>query len=228
MIISPFPYDNAQKEREAIDMNEKFGYARVSSKDQNLDRQLAALKEKHICHKKIYIDKMTGKNFERPGYQRMLRKIGHGDELYIKSIDRLGRNYEEIIEQWRFITKTKNADIIVLDFPLLDTRLSHNGLTGKFVADITLQIMSYVAQLERENIHQRQAEGIREAKNRGVRFGRPKREKPNGYEEVFTRCRNGDLSLRQGAKLLGVSHTMLTKWMKEQESTENTPENCKK
>lgn len=194
-------------------MNEKFGYARVSSKDQNLDRQLTALREKNICAKRIYTDKMTGRNFERPGYQRMLRRIGAGDELYIKSIDRLGRNYEEIIEQWRFITKAKNADIIVLDFPLLDTRLSHNGLTGKFVADITLQIMSYVAQLERENIHQRQAEGIREAKNRGVRFGRPEIPLPYAFTDVYDLWINKKISKREAARLLQTNHMTFGRWV---------------
>ncbi len=193
-------------------MHEKYGYARVSSKDQNLDRQLTALRENDICGKRIYMDKMTGKNFDRPGYQRMLRKIGAGDELYIKSIDRLGRNYEEIIEQWRFITKTKNADIIVLDFPLLDTRLSHNGLTGKFVADLTLQIMSYVAQLERENIHQRQAEGIREAKSRGVRFGRPQIPLPDAFAEVYARWRGKKISKREAARLLHTNHMTFGRW----------------
>lgn len=195
-------------------MHEKFGYARVSSKDQNLDRQLAALREKDICARRIYTDKMTGKDFERPGYQRLLRRIGAGDELYIKSIDRLGRNYEEIIEQWRFITRTKNADIIVLDFPLLDTRRSENGLTGKFVADLTLQIMSYVAQLERENIHQRQAEGIREAKNRGVRFGRPELPLPDAFAGVYARWRGKKISKREAARLLQTNHMTFSRWVK--------------
>lgn len=194
-------------------MSEKYGYARVSSKDQNLDRQLTALREQDICTKRIYIDKMTGKSFERPGYQQMLRRIGNGDELYIKSIDRLGRNYEEIIEQWRLITKTKNADIIVLDFPLLDTRLSHNGLTGKFVADITLQIMSYVAQLERENIHRRQAEGILAAKNRGVRFGRPPLLLPDAFADVYTRWNSKEISKREAARLLQTNHMTFGRWV---------------
>ncbi len=204
-------------------MNKKYGYARVSSKDQNLDRQLTALQEKSICDESIYVDKTSGKDFERPGYRQMLHEIGPGDELYIKSIDRLGRNYEEIIEQWRFITKTKNADIIVLDFPLLDTRLSQNGLTGKFVADITLQIMSYVAQLERENIHQRQAEGIREAKNKGIRFGRPRIPIPDTFADIYTRWINKEISKREAARLLQTNHMTFDRWVKRLEEGDENP-----
>lgn len=162
----------------------KLGYARVSSRNQNPARQLAALKEAGIPKDLIYMDKQSGKDFERPSYKKLIKRLREGDELYIKSIDRLGRNYDEIIEQWRFLTKTKNIDIIVLDFPLLDTRKSNNGLTGKFIADLTLQILSYVAQIERENTHQRELEGIREARKRGVRFGRPKMEIPKEFDNV--------------------------------------------
>ena len=162
----------------------KFGYARVSSRDQNLARQLSALRGAGIEKEMIFADKQSGRDFERPGYKKLIRQIGEGDELYIMSIDRLGRNYDEILEQWRFLTKKRKADIIVLDFPLLDTRKSKNGLTGEFIADITLQILSYVAQMERENIHQRQIEGIREAKKRGVRFGRPRIQIPEQFNNV--------------------------------------------
>lgn len=193
----------------------KFGYARVSSKDQNLARQLAALKSAGITKNFIYTDKQSGKNFERPGYKKLIKKLRKGDELYIKSIDRLGRNYDEIIEQWRFLTKVKNIDIIVLDFPLLDTRKNNNGLTGEFIADLTLQILSYVAQIERENTHQRQLEGIQEAKKRGVKFGRPKMEIPEEFDEIKTQVANGNISLREGACTLGVSHTTLRKWIME-------------
>lgn len=194
----------------------KLGYARVSSRDQNLARQLAALKSAGIPANLIYTDKQSGKNFERPGYKRLVKRMKDGDELYIKSIDRLGRNYDEIIEQWRFLTKTRHIDIIVLDFPLLDTRKSNNGLTGEFIADLTLQILSYVAQIERENTHQRQLEGIREARKRGVRFGRPQIEIPEGFDEIKTLVSKGNVSLREGAERLGVSHTTLRKWLQKE------------
>ena len=139
---------------------EKYGYVRVSSKDQNVDRQVVALLEIGIKKENLFIDKQSGKDFDRKEYKKLKRKLKCKDELYIKSIDRLGRNYEEIIKQWHFLTKEKNVEIIVLDFPLLDTRHQVNGLTGKFIADLVLQILSYVAQIERENIKQRQAEGI--------------------------------------------------------------------
>lgn len=201
-------------------MHKKFGYARVSSKDQNLDRQLAALREKGVPAGQIYTDKLSGKDFDRPGYRRLLRKIGAGDEIYIKSIDRLGRNYEEIIEQWRFITRIKNADIIVMDFPLLDTRASQNGLTGKFIADITLQILSYVAQLERETIRRRQREGIRAAMLRGVRFGRPPLPLPDGFEEVYARWRAKEIGKREAARLLHTNHTTFGRWAQRYEKEE--------
>ena len=191
----------------------KFGYARVSSRDQNLARQLSALRGAGIEKEMIFADKQSGRDFERPGYKKLIRQIREGDELYIMSIDRLGRNYDEILEQWRFLTKKRKADIIVLDFPLLDTRKSKNGLTGEFIADITLQILSYVAQMERENIHQRQIEGIREAKKRGVRFGRPQIQIPEQFNNVRKAITEGKLSLRNGARLLGVSHTTLRKWL---------------
>jgi DNA invertase Pin-like site-specific DNA recombinase len=141
----------------------KFGYARVSSKDQNLARQITALKEAGIDKRNIYTDRQSGKDFDRPGYRKLVGKLQKQDELYIKSIDRLGRNYNDILEQWRFLTKVKGVNMIVLDFPLLDTRHSSGGVTGEFIADLVLQIFSYVAQVERENTHQRQKEGIREA-----------------------------------------------------------------
>lgn len=196
----------------------KLGYARVSSRDQNPARQLPALKEAGIPKDLIYMDKQSGKDFERPSYKKLIKRLREGDELYIKSIDRLGRNYDEIIEQWRFLTKTKNIDIIVLDFPLLDTRKSNNGLTGKFIADLTLQILSYVAQIERENTHQRQLEGIREARKRGVRFGRPKMEIPKEFDNVKILVKDGKISLRVGAEQLGVSHTTFRKWLRDDEN----------
>ena len=147
-----------------------YGYVRVSTKDQNEDRQLIALKEYSVPENRIYTDKISGKDLNRPQYRRMVRKLQRGDVLVVKSIDRLGRNYEEILEQWRFLTKEKQAEVVVLDMPLLDTRKSRD-LTGTLIADIVLQLLSYVAQTERENIRQRQREGIAAAKARGVRFG---------------------------------------------------------
>ena len=157
-----------------------YGYIRVSAKDQNEARQLAALSGLDIPAGNIYLDKQSGKNFDRPAYQRLLRRLRSGDALYILSIDRLGRDYDEILEQWRIITKKKSADIVVLDFPLLDTRARLEGqdLTGRFVADLVLQILAYVAQKERENIRQRQAEGIAAAKAAGRRWGNPGIERP--------------------------------------------------
>ncbi|MGN0436846.1 MAG: recombinase family protein [Wujia sp.] len=160
-----------------------YGYVRVSSTDQNEDRQLIALNQKLVPEKNIYIDKKSGKNFERPNYQKMLRRLKSGDLLYVLSIDRLGRNYEEILQQWRIITKDKGVDICVLDMPLLDTRQGKD-LMGTFIADLVLQILSFVAENERANIRKRQAEGIAAAKARGVRFGRQKKEFSKAFEEI--------------------------------------------
>ena len=157
----------------------EYGYARVSTKEQNELRQLIALREFGLTDRAIFVDKQSGKDFDRRSYQRLLRKLKDGDTLVIKSIDRLGRNYEEILEQWRIITKEKSAAIVVLDMPLLDTRRNRD-LTGTLIADIVLQLLSYVAQTEREFIHQRQAEGIAAAKARGVKFGRPRKVLPEG------------------------------------------------
>lgn len=193
----------------------KYGYIRVSTKEQNIDRQLTAILKEGIEMNKIYIDKASGKDFNRKKYKKLIRKLKAGDELYIKSIDRLGRNYDEIIKEWNVITKEKNAEIIVLDFPLLDTRTKTCDLTGKFIADIVLQILSYVAQIERENTHQRQMEGIREAKKKGIKFGRSKKEIPKDFEKIAEKWRKKEISLRTGAKELNVSHTTFSKWLKE-------------
>ena len=193
----------------------KYGYIRVSTKEQNIDRQLTAILKEGIEMNKIYIDKASGKDFNRKKYKKLIRKLKAGDELYIKSIDRLGRNYDEIIREWNVITKEKNAEIIVLDFPLLDTRTKTCDLTGKFIADIVLQILSYVAQIERENTHQRQMEGIKEAKKKGIKFGRSKKEIPKDFEKIAEKWRRKEISLRMGAKELNVSHTTLSKWLKE-------------
>lgn len=166
----------------------KYGYIRVFTKEQNIDRQLTAILREEVELSKIYVDKASGKDFNRNEYKKLLKKLRQGDELYIKSIERLRRNYDEIIKEWNDLTKVKRIDIVVLDFPLLDMREKRiNDITGKFLSDIVLQILSYVAQIERENTHQRQMEGIREAKKRGVKFGRPKREKLKNFYEVVKR-----------------------------------------
>lgn len=192
---------------------EKYGYVRVSSKDQNIDRQVVALIESGIEKKNLFFDKKSGKDFDRKEYKRLIKKLKANDELYIKSIDRLGRNYEEIIEQWHFLTKEKDIEIVVLDFPLLDTRHQVNGLTGKFIADLVLQILSYVAQIERENIKQRQAEGIQLAKEKGVKFGRPQITPPDNFEKIYRLWNAGKVSKREAAKLLGTNHTTFSRWI---------------
>lgn len=157
-----------------------YGYVRVSTKEQNEGRQLKALKEANVSHGNIFMDKQSGRDFERPQYKKLLRKMKKNDLLYIKSIDRLGRNYDEILKQWRIITKDKGVDIVVLDMPLLDTRRGKD-LMGTFLSDIVLQVLSFVAESERTNIRQRQAEGIAAAKDRGVRFGRPPKPLPQNF-----------------------------------------------
>ncbi len=180
-----------------------YGYIRVSSHDQNEDRQLIALREMDVPEKNIYIDKQSGKDFNRPSYKRMLRKLKKDDLLYIKSIDRLGRNYEEIQNQWRILTKDKGVDIVVLDMPLLDTRCGKN-LMGTFLSDIVLQVLSFVAENERANIHQRQAEGIAAAKARGVRFGRPLNPLPENFHEAYQHWKSGKCSCTAAAKECGL------------------------
>lgn len=193
----------------------KYGYVRVSSKDQCEDRQLIALNQFQIERKNIYMDKMSGKDFNRPKYQELLKKLEEGDLLVVKSIDRLGRNYEEILEQWRIITKEMKVDIVVLDMPLLDTRKAGNDLTGTFVADMVLQILSYVAQTERENIRQRQKEGILAAKKRGVHFGRPAIEIPDIYPAIKEQWEKRMISSREAARQLEVSQYTFLKWANE-------------
>ena len=164
-------------------MSDTYGYVRVSSIDQNEDRQMIEMQRAGIPNKNIFIDKQSGKNFDRPSYKRLVRKLGEGDLLYILSIDRLGRNYEEIQAQWRVITKEKGVDIVVMDMPLLDTRQGKD-LMGTFIADLVLQILSFVAQSEREKIRERQEQGIAAAKARGVRFGRPEKEVPDNFRQL--------------------------------------------
>ena len=186
---------------------EQYAYIRVSTKEQNVERQIFALETYHIPKKNIYCDYQSGKDFERPAYQKLLKKLKAGDLMIVKSIDRLGRNYNDILIQWQYITKEIKADILVLDMELLDTRKKSGNLTGTLISDLVLQIFAYVAQTEREFISQRQMEGIEAAKRKGKKFGRPEKEMPEKFEEICRRCKQGELSTRQAAELLGVSHT---------------------
>ena len=183
-----------------------YGYVRVSSREQNEDRQLIALQEVGVSGRSVYLDKQSGKDFDRPQYKKLLKKLKKDDLLYIKSIDRLGRNYEEIQQQWRVLTKEKGVDIVVLDMPLLDTRRGKD-LVGTFLSDIVLQVLSFVAENERENIRQRQAEGIAAAKARGVRFGRPEKPLPENYDEVYRCWKDGSISGADAARACGMPTT---------------------
>lgn len=191
-----------------------YGYVRVSTKDQNEARQLLAMEAFGVEAKNIIVEKQSGKDFERPQYKKLLRRMKKGDTLVIKSIDRLGRNYEEIIEQWRIITKEKQVAIVVLDMPLLDTRQGRD-LTGTLIADIVLQLLSYVAQKEREFIRQRQAEGIAAAKARGVRFGPKPMEKPESFQEYYIEWQKGNISARETSRQMQISHKTFLKWVRQ-------------
>ena len=180
-----------------------YGYARISTRDQHEERQLIALKEMSVEEKNIYTDRQSGKDFDRPQYLKLMRRLKKDDLLYIKSIDRLGRNYEEIQDQWRILTKDKGIDIVVLDMPLLDTRRGKD-LVGTFLSDIVLQVLSFVAENELRNIRQRQAEGIAAAKARGVRFGRPVRPEPDNFQEICRRWRSGEITIGKAAKACGM------------------------
>lgn len=193
--------------------NTTYGYVRVSTKDQNEARQMIAMQEFGIDEKRIFLDKQSGKDFNRPKYQKLVRKLKKGDTLVIKSIDRLGRNYDEIIEQWRIITKEKEAAIVVLDMPLLDTRQGRD-LIGTLIADIVLQLLSYVAQTEREFIKRRQAEGIAAAKAKGVKFGAQPMVRPPNYPEKLVQWQQGEISAREAARQIGVTHKTFLKWAK--------------
>ena len=179
-------------------MADVYGYVRVSTRDQNEERQLIALQKLSVAKKNIFMDKQSGKDFDRPAYKRMVRRMKKDDLLYIKSIDRLGRNYGEILEQWQILTKEKEIDIVVLDMPLLDTRRGKD-LMGMFLSDIVLQVLSFVAENERSNIRQGQAEGIAAAKARGVRFGRPAIPYPDNFYQIHRDWRNKKITLRQAA-----------------------------
>lgn len=183
--------------------NSVFGYVRVSSTDQNEDRQMLAMQEAHVPPQNVYVDKQSGKDFLRPRYKKMVKQMHEGDLLYILSIDRLGRDYDEILKQWRILTKTIGVDICVIDMPLLDTRTGKD-LMGTFIADLVLQILSFVAQNERENIRKRQAEGIAAAQARGVKFGRPPRTLPDNFSKIHREWRAQKLTLAQAAERCGM------------------------
>ncbi len=185
-------------------MGKIYGYIRVSSRDQNEDRQMLSMREVNVPEKNIYIDKQSGKDFNRPMYKKLMRRLKEEDLLYVKSIDRLGRNYEEILEQWKIITKEKRADIVVMDMPMLDTRRGKD-LMGTFLADIVLALLSYVAENERINIRQRQAEGIAAAKAKGIKFGRPPVPLPDCFDEVCRQWKTKKISMNVAAQLCGMT-----------------------
>ena len=196
-------------------MNRVYGYVRVSSTDQNESRQMLALAERRVAPKNIYVDKQSGKDFARPQYQRLVKRLHSGDLLYILSIDRLGRNYAEIQNQWRILTKEIGVDICVMDMPLLDTR-NGKDLMGTFIADLVLQILSFVAQSERENIKKRQAEGIAAAKKRGVKFGRPETPLPDGFGKIARDWENGRITTDQALALCHMSESTFYRRRREQ------------
>ena len=195
-----------------------LGYVRVSTKDQNEERQKIALQAFGISEENILVEKQSGKDFNRPVYQKVLSMLTSRDVLVIMSIDRLGRNYSEILEQWRIITKEKQAAIVVLDMPLLDTRRERD-LTGMLISDIVLQLLSYMAETERQFIRKRQAEGIAAARARGVKFGPPERNKPENYDEVMCEYLAGDISGREAARKMGVARSTLKKWTEKEKVT---------
>lgn len=200
-----------------------YGYVRVSSMEQNEDRQLIALAKLAVPEQNVYVDKQSGKDFERPNYTKMVKKLRRDDLLYIKSIDRLGRNYKEVQEQWRILTKEKGVDICVLDMPLLDTRTAKD-LIGTFIADLVLQILSFVAENERDNIRQRQAEGIAAAKARGVKFGRPPNPLPDNFQAVRQAWKQKKLTLHQAAQACGMPDTTFYDAVKRQDRGDNNGE----
>lgn len=195
-----------------------YAYIRVSTKYQNIDRQYELIKALDIADKYIYIDKESGKDFDRSKYKKLIKKLKKDDLLIIKSIDRLGRNYQMILEEWAKITKTIGADIKVLDMPLLDTRIEGKNLVGKFISDIVLQVLSFVAENERTNIKQRQAEGIRIAKEKGVKFGRPKANLPINTNDILNKYINRELTNIVAAKLIGISRGTFFRLVKEKKS----------
>lgn len=194
-----------------------YGYARVSTKEQNLDRQIIALESFGIPKERIFVEKQSGKDFDRPVYQSLIEeKMREGDALVVMSLDRLGRNYDEIGIQWTYITHEKKMDIVVMDFELLDTRRQQNNLTGRFLGEIMLKLLSYNAANERENIHNRQMQGIAAARLRGVKFGRPSKKRTYEYEMCKAAYLNGFMSCRVAGKICGVCHTTFLRWVKKE------------
>ena len=193
----------------------KYGYVRVSTAQQHIDRQIDALLELGLDQSSIFIDYESGKDFNRRNYKKLIRRLKKDDLVIIKSIDRLGRDYNMIIEEWRLITKEKEADIMVIDMPLLDTRIEGKNLVGKFISDIVLQVLSFVAQNERETMRVRQAEGIRTAKARGVKFGRPRINLPNNFEIVARQYLNKEITNKKACEILGMTRGSFFRYMKE-------------
>ena len=192
-----------------------YGYARVSSREQNLDRQLEALAAFGVAAENVFADKASGKDFERHAWKALRQRLSAGDVLAVKSIDRLGRDYDEILEQWRWLTKEACCAVVVLDMPLLDTRDGGRGVTGRLISDIVLQLLSYVAQVERESIRQRQAEGIACAKARGVQFGRPRKKRPRAYKAASAGYLDGCLTRKEAAERCRVSTSTFDRWVRE-------------
>ena len=205
---------------------ERYGYIRVSTKEQNPERQFLAMQEQQIKQGNIYMDKMSGKSFVRPQYLRLLKRLKKGDVIIIKSIDRLGRDYAEILEQWRRITKEIGAHIHVIDMPLLNTNSSHSDLTGVFIADLVLQILAYVAETERAFIRQRQAEGIAAAKQKGIQFGCRKKEIPDNFNKYYQLWREEKVSLRKAAEELGISYSTFYRRCVELKNEEEMLKKC--
>lgn len=195
-------------------MEKIYGYIRVSAKDQNVNRQVDSMCAAGVSPNRLYVDKQSGKDFERPAYRRLVKRLRPGDLLIVKSIDRLGRNYDEIMEQWRILTKERGIDIRVLDMPLLDTTHAKD-LLGTFIADLVLQVLSYCAHAERDNIRQRQMEGIISAKARGVQFGRPKKELPEDFDQLYDSWRNGEMTGDELAKKCNIALGVLYRKVKE-------------
>lgn len=191
-----------------------YGYIRVSTREQNIERQMISLLDAGVTQKNIFIDKQSGKNFQRPAYRKMMKRVKEGDLIIVKSIDRLGRNYQEIMEQWRIITKEKKADIRIQDMPLLDTTKTKD-LLGTFISDVILQLLSFVAENERDNIRQRQAEGIAAAKARGVRFGKPTIPMPDNFPELYMRWETNDISINELASLCNMGRSTMYKRISE-------------
>ena len=200
---------------------ERYGYVRVSTKDQNPERQIIALRERNVPEQNIFLDRMSGQNFARPAYLKLLENLQKGDIIIIKSIDRLGRNYSEILEQWRKITKEKEADIQVIDMPLLNTNCMDGELTGVFIADLVLQILAYVAETERSFIKQRQAEGIAAAKSKGISFGRKRKTVPPEFQEYCQAWENREITIREAAEQLNMSYATFYRKCLERKNGEN-------